>query len=214
MSPNFAIAGGAPRTARPARSRGDVDLDLLSEPTPATYSSEDFHGEGDTLPSVLEWLAPEPELMQALVIDPDRESRFYLRAKLVMADFLLTDEAATGGEALYLLKTRRYQLVIMDLDLPDIEGWQLAAKVGAAGGRPALAASIILTRHKAVLAGRTACPPRRGRPLPAQAAASCRVGPDIAKPELNFVRRRAAPRIDAVLGQRQGITWYQSLSNV
>ena len=145
MSANFPITGGAPR---PARSRGDVDLDLLSEPTPATYSSEDLHGEGDTLPSVLEWLAPEPELMQALVIDPDRESRFYLRAKLVMADFLLTDEAATGGEALYLLKTRRYQLVIMDLDLPDIEGWQLAAKVGAAGGRPALADSIVLTRHK------------------------------------------------------------------
>lgn len=148
MSANFPMTGGAPRPDRPARSRGDVDLDLLSEPTPATYSSEDFHGEGDTLPSVLEWLAPEPELMHALVIDPDRESRFYLRAKLAMADFLLTDEAATGGEALYLLKTRRYQLVIMDLDLPDIEGWQLAAKVGAAGGRPALAASIILTRHK------------------------------------------------------------------
>lgn len=148
MSANFVVAGRPPHPPRPAQHRGDVDLDLLSEPTPAIYSSEDFHGEGETVPSVLQWLAPEPELMQALVIDPDRESRFYLRAKLAMADFLLTDDAATGGEALYLLKTRRYQLVIMDLDLPDIEGWQLAAKVGAAGGRPALADSIILTRRK------------------------------------------------------------------
>jgi CheY-like chemotaxis protein len=148
MNANFAVAGGLPPTARHARHRGDVDLDLLSEPTPATYSSEDFQSDGDTVPSVLQWLAPEPELMQALVIDPDRESRFYLRAKLALADFLLTDDAATAGEALYLLKTRRYQLVIMDLDLPDIEGWQLAAKVGAAGGRPALADSMILTRHK------------------------------------------------------------------
>lgn len=134
-----------PVSTQMALRSGDVDLDLLSEPAP--LDGYDFDVEGDTQPSVLQWLAPEPELMQALVIDPDRESRFYLRAKLSMAGLFLADEAANGGEALYLLKTRRYRIVILDLDLPDMDGWQLAAKVRLGGG-PALAESLVLTRRK------------------------------------------------------------------
>jgi CheY-like chemotaxis protein len=130
-----------------ALRNGDVDLDLLSEPAPIGGDGYDFDVEGDTQPSVLQWLAPEPEMMQALVIDPDRESRFYLRAKLAMAGLFLADEAANGSEALYLLKTRRYRVVILDLDLPDMNGWQLANKVrpgGSTGGTE----SLVLTRHK------------------------------------------------------------------
>ena len=132
-----------------ALQRGDVDLDLLSPTAPCAADNHDFDFdvEGDTQPSVLQWLAPEPELMQALVIDPDRESRFYLRAKLSMAGLFLADEAANGGEALYLLKTRRYRVVILDLDLPDMDGWLLAAKVRLPGG-PSLAESLVLTRRK------------------------------------------------------------------
>jgi CheY-like chemotaxis protein len=137
---------GAANSHKALRS-GDVDLDLLSEPAPFSGDAYDFDVEGDTQPSVLQWLAPEPELMQALVIDPDRESRFYLRAKLAMVGLFLADEAANGGEALYLLKTRRYRVVILDLDLPDMDGWSLAAKVRATGGAP-LAESLVLTRQK------------------------------------------------------------------
>jgi CheY-like chemotaxis protein len=136
-----------PVSTQMAFQRGDVDLDLLSAPAPLADEGYDFDVEGDTQPSVLQWLAPEPELMQALVVDPDRESRFYLRAKLSMAGLFLADEAANGGEALYLLKTRRYRIVILDLDLPDMDGWLLASKVRLAG-RPALAESLVLTRHK------------------------------------------------------------------
>ena len=134
-------------TARNANQRGDIDLDLLSTPNPLNGDGYDFDVEGDTQPSALQWLEPEPEQMQALVIDPDRESRFYLRAKLSMAGLFLADEAANGVEALYLLKTRRYRLVILDLDLPDMDGWLLAAKVRP-GGVSALAQSLVLTRRK------------------------------------------------------------------
>lgn len=141
----FASVGHA--TARNGRRIGDVDLDLLSTPNLLNGDSYDFDVEGDTQPSVLEWLEPEPEQMQALVIDPDRESRFYLRAKLSMAGLFLADEAANGGEALYLLKTRQYRVVILDLDLPDMDGWLLAAKVRP-GGVSAHAQSLVLTRRK------------------------------------------------------------------
>jgi CheY-like chemotaxis protein len=140
-------ARAGPVSTQMALQRGDVDLDLLSGPGPITDDGYDFDVEGDTQPSVLQWLAPEPELMQALVIDPDRESRFYLRAKLSMAGLFLADEAATGGEALYLLKTRRYRVVILDLDLPDMEGWLLAAQVRLSGGS-SLAETLVLTRRK------------------------------------------------------------------
>jgi CheY-like chemotaxis protein len=136
-----------PVSTQMALRSGDVDLDLLSAPAPFSGDGYDFDVEGDTQPSVLQWLAPEPELIQALVIDPDRESRFYLRAKLAMAGLFLADEAENGGEALYLLKTRRYRVVILDLDLPDMDGWLLASKVRQAGG-PALAESLVLTRRK------------------------------------------------------------------
>jgi CheY-like chemotaxis protein len=142
-----AASPGGHATNRNANQRGDIDLDLLSEPNALNGDGYDFDVEGDTQPSVLQWLAPEPELMQALVIDPDRESRFYLRAKLSMAGLFLADEAANGGEALYLLKTRRYRVVILDLDLPDMDGWLLASKVRLSGG-PSLAESLVLTRRK------------------------------------------------------------------
>ena len=126
-----ALVGHA--TGRNVRRLGDIDLDLLSTPNPLNGDGYDFDVEGATQPSVLQWLEPEPEQMQALVIDPDRESRFYLRAKLSMAGLFLADEAANGGEALYLLKTRHYRVVILDLDLPDMDGWLLAAKVRPGG---------------------------------------------------------------------------------
>ena len=71
-----ALTGHA--TGRNAGQRGDVDLDLLSVPNPLNGEDYDFDVEGDTQPSMLQWLEPEPEpeQMQALLIDPDRESRF------------------------------------------------------------------------------------------------------------------------------------------
>jgi CheY-like chemotaxis protein len=109
----------------------DLDLDLLSESTALLDLDLDFDSEAPTAPAPLEALAPEPEQAQVLVVDADRDARLYLRARLAMTGLLLVDEAASGAEALKLMDTRLYKLVVLDMDLPDVERWDMVKKVGA-----------------------------------------------------------------------------------
>lgn len=107
------------------------DLDLLSESTAMLDLDLDFDSEAPTAPSPLQDSVSEPEQAQVLVVDADRDARLYLRARLAMAGLLLVDEAASGTEALKLLDTRLYKLVILDMDLPDIERWEMVKRVEA-----------------------------------------------------------------------------------
>lgn len=107
------------------------DLDLLSESTAMLDLDLDFDSEAPTAPSPLQDSVSEPEQAQVLVVDADRDARLYLRARLAMAGLLLVDEAASGAEALKLLDTRLYKLVILDMDLPDIERWEMVKRVEA-----------------------------------------------------------------------------------
>jgi CheY-like chemotaxis protein len=120
----------------------------------ASAGGQQSDPDSDTVPSVLEWPSNEPEPVNALIIDPDREARFYLRAKLAMAGMLRADEATTGSEALYLLKTRRYHLVLMDVDLPDMDGWHLTRRVTAGKHQRALADYVVLTGQRFSWLGR------------------------------------------------------------
>jgi CheY-like chemotaxis protein len=117
-------------------SEPELDLDLLSESTALLDLDLDFDSGADTAPAPLEASAPEPEHAQVLVVDADRDARLYLRARLAMAGMLLVDEAATGAEALKLIDSRLYKLVVLDMDLPDVEHWEMVKKLGAS--RPAI----------------------------------------------------------------------------
>ncbi len=72
-------------------------------------------------------LAPEtpPTPRVSLLVDPSREDRLYLRARLALAGLTEVDESPTGAQALELAKNRPYDLVIAGLELPDMEGWVL-----------------------------------------------------------------------------------------
>lgn len=116
----------------PQTPGSDLDLDLLSESTALLDLDLDFDSEAPTAPSPLEGPPTEPpQQAQVLVVDADRDARLYLRARLAMAGMLLVDEAATGTEALKLMDTRLYKLVILDMDLPDMERWEMVKRVGA-----------------------------------------------------------------------------------
>lgn len=115
----------------------DLDLDLLSEPPsePADLG-RDVDPASDALaptdPMPLEIPAP-PDASDArvLVIDAGRDDRLYWRAKLASAKLFEVDEAATGAEALQLLHSRTYRLVVVDLGLPDMDPWQLLKDIEA-----------------------------------------------------------------------------------
>jgi CheY-like chemotaxis protein len=124
------LAAEQPQTAGKA-AQADLDLDLLSESSAMIDLDLDFDSEAPTAPSPLEAPAPEPEQAQVLVVDADRDARLYLRARLAMAGRMLVDEAASGTEALKFMDTRLYKLVILDMDLPDIEGWEMVKRVEA-----------------------------------------------------------------------------------
>lgn len=123
----------------------ELDLDLLSESGAVLDLDLDFDSQAPTAPSPLEEPAAEAEQAQVLVVDADRDARLYLRARLAMAGRLIVDEAASGSEALKLMDTRLYKLVILDMDLPDIDGWEMVKRVEAS--RPPIE-FLILTGSK------------------------------------------------------------------
>lgn len=86
-----------------------------------------FDAEDDTAPMALEG-APA-STRRVLVVDAGRHARLYLRAKLASAGLPDVDEAASGAEALALLTSHTYHLVIVDLGLTDMDSWQVVKAV-------------------------------------------------------------------------------------
>lgn len=109
-----------------------LDLDLAHDADLDVH----FDGEENTVPMALEGVAPAAA-RRVLVVDASRGDRLYLRAKLSSAGLHAVDEAASGAEALELLRGTAYQLVIVDLGLTDMDSWQVIKAVDDT--RPAIA---------------------------------------------------------------------------
>ncbi len=125
--------GSAPSVQGPGM---DLDLDLLSESTALLDFDLDVDTGAPTEPSPLDTLPAEPEQASVLVVDADLSARLYLRARLAMAGLTQVDEAASGTEALKQMGERHYRMVILDMELPDIEHWDMVKRIGAL--RPAV----------------------------------------------------------------------------
>jgi CheY-like chemotaxis protein len=70
-----------------------------------------------------------PGFRVSLLVDPSLEDRLYLRARLALANQTDVDEAATAAQALELANKRHYDLVIVALALPDMEGLELVRQL-------------------------------------------------------------------------------------
>jgi DNA-binding response OmpR family regulator len=70
--------------------------------------------------------APMPQLKKILLVDDDDDLREALSEQLVMTEDFDVFEAATGQEALAKTKAGHFDLVILDVGLPDTDGRELA----------------------------------------------------------------------------------------
>ena len=71
-----------------------------------------------------------PGVRVTLLMDPSRDDRLYLRARLSLAGFIDVDEAETAAQALVKVKERHYDLVIINVDSAG-EPWNLVERLVA-----------------------------------------------------------------------------------
>lgn len=79
-----------------------------------------------------------------LVVDDDAAVRFLARYKLASIGAVV-DECADGEQALQMLTQQRYDLVVLDLNLPGLDGYALAKRVRA--GQPGIDRQICIVAH-------------------------------------------------------------------
>jgi two-component system chemotaxis response regulator CheY len=63
----------------------------------------------------------------ALIVDDSGAMRAFVRASLEDANFARVEEAETGFQALQLLASNTFDVVIVDVNMPDINGLELLA---------------------------------------------------------------------------------------
>src|SRR3954454_9138890 len=79
-----------------------------------------------------------------LIVDDHAEFRCTIRALLEADGFEVVGEAADGESAIAETKRLQPQLVLLDVQLPDLDGFQVAARLAEAGDP----AAIVLTSSR------------------------------------------------------------------
>lgn len=87
---------------------------------PAVDISLELEGEGGT--------AVPPGVRLTLLVDPSRDERLYLRARLSLAGLIEVDEVESVAQAQAKVRERHYDIVIIDVDTPD-DPWGLVERL-------------------------------------------------------------------------------------
>lgn len=75
--------------------------------------------------------------MKILVIEDEVKTGDYLRNGLTEAGYVV-DVARNGIDGLHLAREEAYDLILLDVMMPDMDGWTVMAKVRARGDTPVL----------------------------------------------------------------------------
>lgn len=84
--------------------------------------------------------------MKALIIEDETKTAMYLRKGLSESGFTV-DVAEQGQDGLQLALTRPYDIILLDIMLPEQDGWSVLAEIRRAGNQTAI---LILTARDAV----------------------------------------------------------------
>ena len=66
-----------------------------------------------------------------LVVDDIEDNRFALARRLAGQGYLNVTTAADGRQALELLKSKPYDLVLLDIMMPNVNGYEVLAQMKA-----------------------------------------------------------------------------------
>ena len=91
-----------------------------------------------------------------LIVDDSSAVRAFVRAALEDSDFARVQEAETGFEALQLLASNAFDVVIVDVNMPDINGLELLAFMKKSPRQQGATKILISTRADSLDAGRGA----------------------------------------------------------
>jgi CheY-like chemotaxis protein len=71
-----------------------------------------------------------PGVRVTLLVDPARDERLYLRARLALAGLIEVDEVDSVAQATAKVRVRQYDVVVVDVDAPD-DPWGLVERLVA-----------------------------------------------------------------------------------
>lgn len=89
----------------------------------------------------------ELEFMQILIVDDSLLSRKYVRKGLAAIGIEHVVEAKDGAEALQILKQRRFDLVISDYNMPNIDGLELVEHIRHYSDQPTVPVMMITSEQ-------------------------------------------------------------------
>jgi len=75
--------------------------------------------------------------MRLLIVEDEPKTGSYLRKGLIESGFM-TDLAATGTDGLHQALERDYELVVLDVMLPELDGWSVLRQLRASKDTPVL----------------------------------------------------------------------------
>ena len=95
-----------------------------------------------------------------LIVDDHAGFRSFARALLEAEGFEVVGEAEDGASALAVMGRLRPNIVLLDIQLPDIDGFEVAARLARAADPPAVV--LVSTRDISSYRRRLAASPVRG----------------------------------------------------
>ena len=75
--------------------------------------------------------------MRLLIVEDEPKTGSYLRKGLIESGFI-ADLAATGADGLNMALERDYELVVLDVMLPEMDGWEVLQRLRASKDTPVL----------------------------------------------------------------------------
>lgn|SRR5437763_14285596 len=83
--------------------------------------------------------------MNVLIVDDHRSARASVRRLLEAEGFTVVGEAPDGHAAIVAAQQLQPDLVLLDVQLPDLDGFEVAARLAASG----LPSAVVLTSSRA-----------------------------------------------------------------